>query len=189
MGNIMVRTPIKVDLYLLKRIIKEVEGNEGFTNRSQLYVAVAERYNNMLRDIRMGATQTGKLVEDMFPDITPSIVMLRIKENGIYVKTKAGKRGRPKGVKIVRADGQKIKRTSRAEKFQNNPRIVQSLAEVRKEFKEKPHWVDKLEAGSFIYAIRLYCLGCSGGDVSESKYCAMLNCPLFCVLPRKERVE
>ena len=180
----MVRTPINVDITSLRRIIKEVEVNGGLGNQSQLFKEVARRYNGMLRDIKMGAT-TKPLIEGIFPEITPSVVMLRIKENNIRIKTVPGKRGRPKGQKIVTSDGEPVKRVKRSDKFKNNPKIMAAIQELRKEFPEKEKWVDKIEEGSLIHGIKLHCYSCSGRDNSESLNCLALNCALFMWLSRK----
>ena len=182
------KKPHKVDLPLLKRLIKEVEGNGALANQSLLYKGVASRYNNVLRDITLG-TSNERLVGGIFLPITPAIVCLRIKEYGIQIKTKPGTRGRKKGSKSIRSDGTPVKRVKRSEKFANDPLIVQSLQEVRKEFSEKSKWVDKLEGGSIIHGIKLHCFGCSGFDSVESRHCQALKCPLFCTLPRSPQIE
>lgn len=182
------KTPKKVDTTLLRRILKEIEADGPLKNQSMLYQKTAEQYNNALRDIKMGANANGILVESIFDSITSSVVMLRIKENNIRVKTLPGKRGRPRGT-IKLKDGQPIKRTTRAEKFQNNPKIVESLEAIRKEFPQKQGWVDKLEGGSVIYGVRLKCYECGGGQVSEIKNCPILACPLYPFLPRNASIE
>ena len=159
----MARTKKKVDIPLLKRIIKEVEGAETFSNLNTFYQAVTDRYNGMLRDIKMGANINGKMVEDMFPEVTSSVIMLRIKEFGIRIKTTAGQRGRPTGTKSTNP----VKRIPRAKKFQDNPAMVKSLELLKKELKNKPSWYHSIEGGSLIAAVKAYCYFCSGESTTE----------------------
>ena len=182
----MARTKKKIDEKLFRRVVKEVEEAEEFTNRSKLYEAVAKRYNNILRDIKMSGANTESLVGKMFPEITTSIVLLRINELKINIKTKVGERGRPKGSVTY---GEPVKRTPRAEKFQQNPKIVQSLKEIRKELWEKPHWYTRIAEGSLITAVKAHCFLCSGNSTAESRQCKMLSCPLWIFLERKEYLK
>jgi hypothetical protein len=175
----------KVNFKLLKRTIIEVESDGPLINRQTLYKAVATQYNNVLRNIKMGDSVQKDMVDDIFPEITHSIVQLRIKDGNIKVKTPIGKRGRPKGQKIVRADGKPVERISRAAKFASSPDIVKSLEAIRKTLKDKPHWADKIENGSMLTAIKAFCWICSGWDTVESKNCNLIECSLHPFLPRK----
>ena len=178
------KTPHNVDLPLLKRLIKEVEGNGPLANQSLLYKEVAARYNNVLRDITLG-TSNERLVGGIFLPLTPAIVCLRIKECGIKIKTQPGKRGRPKGVRSIQPDGTPVKRVKRSEKFANDPLIARPLLEIQKELHEKPKWYEKIAGGSMKAAVVAKCFLCSGWSVTEMKLCNILSCPLYPFLNRK----
>ena len=180
----MSRTKTKVDVKLFKRIIKEAEDSIEFTNLSKLYEQVAKSYNGVLRDIKMGGT--GQLVNDIFPEINAGVVGLRIKEFGIKIKTKAGARGRPTGSFNT---SKPQKRTTRAEKFQKNDRIVQSLEAIRQELHDKPHWYQKIVEGSLTTAVKAHCYTCGGYNTANSIHCDLIACCLWPFLNRKEEKD
>jgi len=163
----MARTAIKVDLELLKRLIQEVENDGPLENQFILYYKVAELYNSNVQ-------------HDTFPAITHSIVKLRILSCNISIKTQPGKKGRT-------SFSSQVTRTSRSEKFKNNPKILEAFRQMRKDFPTKQKWMDKVEAGSLKYMMKLKCFECSGNDDAESKHCSIINCPLWPALLRNSQ--
>jgi len=151
------KTPTKVDKTKLIRIIENIENKQIPKNRSELYGLVAKEYN-----------------EDK---VTPSVVMLRISEWNIPVKTPKGKRGRQPGVKI--------ERKPREDKFKD-PKIQSGLKDLKKEAGEKYNkTVDRIGKGSMKSAIKMKCLDCSGYDKKEVKNCTVYNCSLYPFRPYK----
>jgi len=101
----MPRPKIDVNTQLLKNTIDDAENDRSFSSLNELYEFVAEVL-----------------------DVSKSVVMLRIKELGIPLKTKPGKRGRPAGT----ASSAKTKPTTTTT-VSSNP-IWDSLVESFAEF-------------------------------------------------------
>lgn len=77
----MARTKISIDKAKFEQAVRQAEANGPLPNISALTVAVAEIYNAM----------------DGAAAIQPQVVGLRLKEFGLEIKTKKGKRGRSPG--------------------------------------------------------------------------------------------
>lgn len=176
------KKPIKVDLKLLKQVVAEVENSQEFTNLTSLYECVAKQYNGRLQDIVLASK--GAANGAMFPPITHSVVKLRIKEFGIKIKTKAGKRGRPMGSSN---DTKPRKRISRGEKFSHNPEIQASLEAMYAEFPDKKRWVDHIKDGSMKYAIKLGCYDCMGRSTADVQKCGIIRCPFYPISRRQPK--
>lgn len=78
---------VEVDKKIFLQCVEDAESNGARSNRNDLYAAVSELYNE---------------TENVPANITPSVVLLRIKEWGVKVKTPIGKRGREKEVEVFR---------------------------------------------------------------------------------------
>ncbi len=164
----MGRTKKKIDVELFRRVIDEIDSPD-LSNKTILYNMVAEKYN--------------KIVTVDFPDITMSVVTLRIKELGIPLKTPTGTKGRPKGSKIPA--GTARNRTSRADKFASNSKSREWFETLEKACPEKTTWIEKIKGGSLKYALKYYCYTCSGFSASDALQCKDLSCPFLLFLPRK----
>lgn len=175
----MAKIARKVDKKTLQNAINEVESKETFTTRSALHDAVAPIYN--------------KNKKKEFPEITSSIVMLRITEFKLDVKTPKGKRGRQPGAKLPKGfgGGGAKNRTTRKEKFQNNPDIVAHFAKLRKVTPERFLKVlDRAEAGSMKSAVKLHCLQCVNFETKEVRNCqSMGSCPMWSYRPYSKQIE
>jgi len=171
----MAKKTIPVARTVLQAAINEVESKQSFSNLSSLHVVVSDRYNASSRDAS-------------FPDISPSVVGLRIKEFNLTHKTTAGKRGR--GVmtdeqKAAMAAGRAGGRRSRSEKFAENPAIANALIRLRVYVPERFHnKVDKVvQGGSMKAAVALKCLDCAGFSTVEIRNCAITQCALWAFRP------
>ena len=165
----MGRRTILVDKIKLQNIINILEEEREFTTRGQLCEATAEKYT----------TQEGI-------KITSSVVYLRIKEFGIEIKTKPGKRGR--GGLPNRVKGSEAKRIPRKEKFQANPLIQIALAKINKATPERFRpMAERIRKGSMKAALQLKCLDCSDYSTTEVKWCGCNDCPLWVFRPYQDK--
>lgn len=176
----MAKTPKKVDQKLLVRAIEQAEKDGPLRNLQALWESACKIYNESV-----GTTS--------FPEITPSVVMLRVGEWNISRKTVAGKKGR--GVlsdeqKAAMQAGRQGGRTSKAEKFAKNPLIAEAHKLLRERTPERFHnLVDQIEAGSRSAAVKLNCLECSAYVTSEVRQCVCSHCPLFAFRPYQGSIE
>jgi hypothetical protein len=177
----MAKTPKKVDQKLLVRAIEQAEKDGPLRNLQALWEATCKIYNGLV-----GETQ--------FPEITPSVVMLRVERDWhLSHKTVAGKKGRgalSDEQKAAMQAGRQGGRTSKAEKFAKNPAIAQAHKLLRERTPERFHnLVDQVEAGSRSAAVKLNCLECSAYVTSEVRQCVCSHCPLFAFRPYQGSVE
>ena len=183
----MTRKPKRVDEQMFKRIVREIDSPD-LPNRSELYRLVSKKYNNILLTIKMGSAENEGMVSDLFPSITASIAMSRIKDWGIPIRTPIGARGRPKGIQRPENCSDKPRQsTTRAEKFANNPKSQDCFDYLEQECPEKIGWINKIKNGSLKYAMKYHCFTCSGFSASDSLHCDHVGCPFWLFLPRKER--
>lgn len=154
----MARTKIEVDKSQLVNVITQLENAKKFSNRNALYSEVA-----------------GKM------DISPSVVMLRVKEFDIQLKTPKGKRGRQKGVKLSTAQ-------KAAMQHGRARRTVDNLEVLRNNFPQsKAGLIDRVGNGSLSAAIRAKCLDCCQYDHQEIKNCTCVGCPLHSFRPYQDK--
>lgn len=170
----MAKTETPVGRAALVAAIQFCETNGPFANRSLLYSCVATQYNH--------AEQPRK-------HITPSIVLLRIRDWGLTVKTPMGKRGRAKGAilspehkaAMLAGRGQ---RTPKSERFASDPKISAALSALAQRTPERfKGLVDDIRNGSRNAAVKLHCLECSGYQTSEVADCVCVACPLWAFRP------
>lgn len=179
----MARTAVKVDRVKLVSAINEVEKNGPCLTRSRLYDRVTREYNSSVSDFSL--------------EITPSIVMLRIKEFNLTVKTPIGQRGRQSGVKmtdehkaLLAAGRQNRVKGGRKAKFEKNPEIKAALVDLKEKTPESyVSLVEKIAAGSMRAAVRLNCLQCSNYQRIEIKECNCTGCPMFAFRPYQNSVD
>lgn len=179
----MARTAVKVDRVKLVAAINEAEKNGPCLTRSKLYDRATRAYNSSVSDTSL--------------EITPSIVMLRIKEFNLTVKTPIGQRGRQAGVKMtdehkaaLAAGRQNRVKGGRKAKFEKNPEIKAALVDLKEKTPESyVSLVEKIAAGSMRAAVRLNCLQCSNYQRVEIKECNCTGCPMFAFRPYQDSVE
>ena len=159
------RTLFPLDISLLKQAITTAEQEGPLPNLSRLYETV--------RSI---------LVNELGVDhnLTPSVVMLRIRDEKIPVKTQKGRIGRQKGWKknLVDKNGNApiIKRSRKIK-----PENIQAVAKhVGPKY---INLVNRIARGSLTAMIKLNCLECSGFQREEVKYCGCVQCPFWSVRP------
>lgn len=173
----MARVAVVVDREKLVASIHTVEKNGPMNTRSELYEKVAKEYNLSVGNSKL--------------EITPSIVMLRIDQFKLTVKTPVGQRGRKTGDKMTDehkaklAEGRKNRVPGgRKTKFQNNPEIKQALQDLQKSVPETfLPIVDRIVNGSVTSAVKLMCLQCSNFQRVEVKECQMTDCALYAFRP------
>lgn len=169
----MAKTAKPVNRQRLAQAIADAEAQGPLTNRQTLYAACAERYN-----VACGAT----CPKDW---ITPSIVLLRIQEWQMSVKTPVGKRGRPAGTKIapkLDANGNPLPRATR----KSRKASAANLEAMKSGEFASPSYeglLTRIENGSLTARIKANCLACAGFDRSEIKNCGVTSCPLWDVRP------
>lgn len=161
----MGRRAVKVDKQKLQSAVALVESSGPKKNRSELFDAVVKEYNN----------------SNPPEPLKAPVARSRILEWGFVLKTPKGKRGRQPGSGPVSRN-----RVSRGEKFKNSKTAQEAFRALRKTTEEKfLPIVDKIEAGSMKEAVRLKCIDCSGGSVSEVRKCQVKDCPLYNFRPYK----
>lgn len=157
--TIMGRTKIEVDKSELIAAINKVESSSRFTTRNDLAIAVSK-------------------VLDV--NVSPAVVLLRIKEFNIEPKTPKGKRGRQPGVKL--SDEHKAAMQagrSRTKEFLHEDCLRKYFPESRQDL------VTRVVSGSLKAAIGAKCLDCTQFQVNEIKNCTVTSCPLWNFRPNK----
>jgi hypothetical protein len=152
----------EVDRAAFIEAVRICEEGKTFSNRSALYEAVANKYNEA------GGKQP----------ITPSVAYLRIKDWGLEVKTPLGKRGRGSNPNLGKIP--KGTRVSKASKFKKDPAIQKSFAELKQIVPERymPLY-ERTIKGSRTAAAKLLCLECSGWMSAEVRLCCAYSCPMW----------
>lgn len=145
----------------LEKVVQEIEASNTFTNRSALFKAISET------DWAKGHKKP----------LTSSVVMLRINEFNIPLKT-------PKGKKGAGLDGARRTGATR-ERKKANPAVISELRKVTP--KSRHRLVDKIENGSMSSAIKLKCLECGGYETKEIKFCTVRTCALWTIRPYQEK--
>jgi len=160
-----------VDRPKLEAALREAEKNGPLANMGELWKRVAELYN-----ANPGVQQ-----------ITFSVVLLRVKEWGIQVKTQPGRKGGPMSEEHKQAFAvSRGKRTPRAEKMKEFKTFDLLRAELGKDNRRRfLPVVDAAEKGSLRAAIKLTCLDCCNWQTSEIKLCGIESCAMFPHRPYK----
>lgn len=166
------RSSAPVDRNLLTQIIVDLENKQEFKNLSHLYIAVSDEYN-----------------KNPVKPITNSIVMLRILEWEIPVKTQKGKKGNS-NIGMTR----KGPRLKRSEKFAKDPKFAEVFNELRKSVKRNGGerflpLVNRAEKGSLKAAVQLHCLDCCAYQTKEVKNCSSYICPQWAFRPYQKITE
>lgn len=158
----MSKVAIEVDRNLLAHKVLMAEQQGPLPSLSELFKVVAHSYNADKAPV--------------YPNITYSIVQLRVKEWGIQFITQPGKRG-------LRVD-QKEEGAGKSKRSLKMANFTKTFERLNKIVPEKyKGLIKKVQGGSQKAAIKLKCLDCSYYDVKEIKNCACSSCPLFPVRP------
>ena len=160
----MARTKLPIDKIKLQTIINELENIENFTNRQQLAEAVEKT----------------EWAENHEPKpVTSSVVILRIKEFDLTVKTPIGKRGKQKVVldeKTVSSRSKKKILKTKDKKL----RLKQLCKGLPKRYYSL---ANKIVGGCIESSVELNCLKCCNYDVQEIIYCSITECVWNSVRP------
>lgn len=149
-----------VDINLFKQAIETVEKNGPLKNRTALYNAVTSFYNTNTKESK----------------ITTSIVLLRINEWGLSVKTPKGERG--DGLRLLRD----IKTEPRIKEIDSD--YVVNLKNI---YPPKYHKKCERAENSRVAAIHLKCLDCCALQIREIAHCEMKECSLWLFRPYKAK--
>lgn len=154
----MARRKIEVSKVELAGVIGDIESEQVFSTRNDLANAVSAKM-----------------------DISPSIVLLRIKEFGLQPKTPKGKRGRQPGVKLSK-DQKRAMQAGRSKKKNFD------VSAMRKNFPASyKGLLDKVSAGSYAATVKGKCLDCVQFQKSEITNCTCVSCPLWHVRPYQKK--
>jgi len=163
-----------VDRGKLESAIRQAEQNGPLGNRGLLWKAIAELYNKNRGDA---------------PEITFSVVLLRVGEWNLPLKTPRGKKGRSgmtteqkvAQVKLMQAGRLSGEgRVSKAEKFAKDPAAKSALEDLKKTVPERYQpLVLKVIQGSRTAALKLKCLDCANWQPIEIKLCPVTDCALW----------
>jgi len=158
----MAKTKIKVSQKALNTAVEQAEQKEIFSTLRNLCTKVSEIYN----------CSTDRTLQNL-PEITPSIVYLRMREWNIQTKTQPARK--------VTSYSQK--RMSKTQKFQSSE-YLESLKKLKEVTPQNLHnRVNKVKKGSLKSAVELKCLDCSGYVKKEVKNCCVYSCALWCFRP------
>lgn len=150
----------QVDLNLLKQAIDIVEKNGPLKNRSILYQQICDYYNKNV----------------IGPKITISIVLLRIQNLGLIVKTPKGERGSG------------LKELHNLPKEKREIHIDSSyVIKLKKIYPSKYHKKCEKAERSRTAAIALKCLDCTAMQIKEIALCEIKECPLWIFRPYKAK--
>jgi len=160
----MSRTKLVIDYQKLQEEIDEVE-KETFSNYSSLCAAISELDSRLMVN-GTGCTRTAKHVPKT---IHPSQVYIAISTEKVKCKTVPGKRGKVAGQS----------RTSKADKFANNPAIMESFGVISKEVPDKyKNLLEQAKKGSIKSMCKIKCLMCTGFS-GMHKGCDSKGCALY----------
>lgn len=175
----MGRAAIPVDKIKLQAAIDSCELKETFSKRQPLWEAVALSYASVMQ----------------IESVSPVWVYLRVEELGLKVKTPKGKKGRAAGSSPITG----VVRTTRAEKFEASPVIVNAFDSLEKIIKKEQKGrfmpvFERAKKGSVKALVKLKCLDCANYQTTEVKLCPCTDCPLYSIRPYqtsilKEEVE
>ena len=155
----MGRTKVVLDKHELVSVINQLENEHKFSNRSELFKAVA----------------------DQLPNVSASVVLLRVKEFNIALKTPKGQRGRPKGVKLTQEQKDAMQKGRQS-------RTISNTNELLNYFPSSRHGlIRKVGKGSLSAAIKAKCLDCCNQDTKEITVCNITSCPLWGFRPYQNK--
>lgn len=154
------KTKLKVDKDALQSAIQAVESKQTFSNRQTLADAVAD-------------TEWAKKHQPK--PITSSVVLLRIKEFNLSLKTPKGKRGRQGSISSQQKDLMQSGRKKVKTRILTELRKIVPLKKLK--------LVEKAEKGSLKSLLILKCGECSDWQNQEIKNCTVVSCPLHTIRP------
>jgi len=156
----MPRPTVEVDKNKLDSIIKELESKNTYNTQSALYEAVSKAYGD--------------------EKVTPSVVMLRIKQFGLEIKTQKAK---------ISADvfRERINNAITGDDT-IKPKAKQTTHQLLEyaDSKEKEKYLKVAKStlrGSRKACIKMMCLQCTNWQPTEIKYCPCTGCALWLFRP------
>ena len=167
---------ILVDRYALTKAIEDAEKDGPLRNQKELWEIACELYNK----------------KALGPTISHSIVQLRAREWKLEIKTKSAKGRRGPMSPEHRASflAARGKRTSRKDKFKNDPEIQEHFKLLRERTPVRFHQIiDLVEEGSRTASQKLKCLDCSNFQTAEIRRCEIKACPQWAFRPYQGKTE
>ena len=167
------RKPIQVNRQALEIAIQTAENENQFPTLSALWEDVAVRYNAAVKPVK---------------PLKAGVVYLRVREWGIEVQTKPGKKG---------GDGSHLRGTNRgpriprADKFAKNPEVFEAIR-ARLTLNGAQRYlplVEKIEKGSRSAAVKLHCLDCCAYQTAEVRRCSDPVCAMWLFRPYQGATE
>lgn len=155
------RKPIQLDAVEFQNVLAELEKNNSFPNRSELWKAVE-------------ATEWAKTRTPR--PLTAQVAMMKSEEMKLIVNTPKGKRGRSKG------DGAP-KNAGRKKKVFSLPMLQSGVPVEERKNLEKT--LNRAASGSLKARVKLMCLDCTNWQKSEVAECSIRTCPMWDVRPYK----
>lgn len=171
----MARVSFAVNRSLLEDCIREVENKQTFSTQLKLHKAVENLYNSKAK----------------IKGITFSIVMLRIKEWNIQIKTQKGKRGLAKGVPLSAERKQKMqdgrKENSKTKKLISSKKNENGSIVPGNRFQYVPsnyHALQIKAETSLAAAVKANCYACQAwtpreDGINKVKECKVFACPMW----------
>lgn len=157
------RKPITLDKQEFQEVVTNLENENVFPNRTQLWEALE-------------ATEWAKGRSPR--PLTAQVAMMKAEELGIEIKTVKGKRGRSKG--------QGPTSTGRKKKVFSTEELRKGIPAEERAGLEKT--INKAGGGSLKARIKLMCLDCCNWEKGEVAHCEIKSCPLWDVRPYKRKV-
>ena len=173
----MSKPEMKGDKGLLIACIGTAERDGPRRSLSELWQTVAPLYNATL--------------PSGYPEITPSVVMLRVTSWGIPVKTVPGRKGRTFTDTERAAVAERFKGTRGKRKGKPLPATMDVALLRRRTPAALQPLIDRIIAprGNLKAAVKLNCLQCCGYARKEVSRCSAFACPLYRFRPYQNGTE
>lgn len=158
------RKPIVINKAEFQQVVSQLESEQKFENRTQLWAAVE-------------LTSWAKAQQPR--PLTGQVAMLKAKELDITIQTPVGKRGREKGCGPIPGGGRKRKEIPE----KSMEKILGGMPKKDKEKYSKT--IERYKNGSLKAAVKLKCLDCSNWQPGEVAQCQVEDCFLYSHRPYK----
>lgn len=154
------RKPIQINAAEFQNVLQELEKNNSFRNRTELWQAVERT------DWAKGCTPR---------PLTAQVAMVKCEEMNLIVNTPKGKRGREKGERVPNA--------GRKKKVFSLPMLQSGVPADERAGLQKT--LQRAAGGSLKARIKLLCLDCTNWQKVEVAECTIKTCPMWDVRPYK----
>lgn len=158
------RAKLEINANEFQDQVDRLEEQRVFANLSELWQAVTD-------------TEWAKSQQPR--PLTCAVAHQRAKELEIKTKTKAGRRGRPKGAKLSTEQKEAMQAGRKGGRAQKMKAFAATFREAKKELSDNVNIVEKAESGSLRAAIKGKCMQCTAEQRQEIRHCQVIGCLLY----------